>query len=104
MRILDVATGGGDIPIGIYQRALKSGIRLRISGCDLSARAIEFARQRAEESKADIEFFEFDAVRDELPDDYDVILSSLFLHHLDSDQCVDVIAQYGATREANGFD
>ena len=86
LEILDIATGGGDIPIGIYQRALKTGVSLRVSGCDLSVRAVEYARQRAREAKAAVEFFEFNAVRDVLPKDYDVILSSLFLHHLESEQ------------------
>jgi hypothetical protein len=35
-----------------------------------------------------VRFFEWDAVRGDLPGDYDVLTSSLFLHHLDQDQAI----------------
>ena len=86
IRILDVATGGGDIPIGIYQRALLFGLKVQISGWDLSPRAVNYARQRAREANAQIEYFEFNALQDDWPQEYDVILSSLFLHHLETEK------------------
>lgn len=86
LQILDIASGGGDIPIGIYQRALNASVALKVSGCDLSQRAVEYAQRRAHEAKAEIAFFKFDVLRDVLPSDYDVILCSLFLHHLDTEQ------------------
>ena len=100
LHILDIATGGGDIPLGIHQRALMAGIPLKVSGCDFSARTLEYARQRAREAKAEIEFFEFNALRDVLPGDYDVVLSSLFLHHLDTGQAEDLLRKMarGATQ------
>src|SRR5262245_21104489 len=45
LRILDVATGAGDVPIRLWQRAQRAGINLRIDGCDVSTDALELARE-----------------------------------------------------------
>jgi 2-polyprenyl-3-methyl-5-hydroxy-6-metoxy-1,4-benzoquinol methylase len=83
LRVLDVATGAGDVPIALWRRARRAGLPLQIAGCDVSPQALAFARRRAEESRAEVSFFLLDALRDDVPAGYDVVLSSLFLHHLD---------------------
>lgn len=85
--VLDLATGGGDIPLGLYLRAKRLGLKLRVRGCDCSPRAVAFARERAKQAGAgsDLEYFELDALKDDLPTDDDVLLSSLFLHHLNAE-------------------
>jgi len=88
LRVLDIATGAGDVPIGLWQRACRHGLRLHIDGCDRSRTALEYARARAEQARADVNFFELDAVAGEIPSRYDVITSSLFLHHLDDAEAV----------------
>jgi len=88
LRVLDIATGAGDVPIGLWQRACRNGLRLHIDGCDRSRTALEYARARAEQAGADVNFFELDAVAGEIPSRYDVIISSLFLHHLDDEEAV----------------
>jgi len=87
INVIDLATGGGDIPLGIHLRAQRLGLKLRVRGCDYSTRAVEFARQRASEAGAgdSLEYFKFDALKDSMPVDGDVLLSSLFLHHLTAD-------------------
>src|SRR5207248_10792556 len=47
VRILDIASGGGDVPIRLSKRATRSGARLEIEGCDISPTAVDFARRRA---------------------------------------------------------
>ncbi len=91
LRVLDVATGGGDIPIQLGQRARQSGIDLAVEGCDLSPQALDYARARARENKVDVRFFQLDVLAQELPSHYDVLTSSLFLHHLEEDQAVDLL-------------
>ena len=86
LRVLDIATGGGDIPIGLWRRARRAGLPLEVAGCDCSARAVEYAQSRAAQTDTPTRFFVLDALRDELPHDYDVLVSALFLHHLDDDQ------------------
>lgn len=84
--VLDLATGGGDIPLGLHLRAKRLGLKLRVRGCDCSPRAVEFARERAAQAGAgpDLEYFVLDALNGTMPTDDDVLLSSLFLHHLNA--------------------
>lgn len=86
LRVLDVATGSGDIPIGLGLRAAQARMCIQVDGCDRSARTVDYARKRAEQAGATCRFFPLDVLRDELPRDYDLIVSSLFLHHLETEQ------------------
>lgn len=85
VRVLDVACGGGDGAVELWRRAQREGMDVDVEGCDLSERAVVAAQQRAEEAGAAMRFFQRDVVRDGLPTGYDVITSSLFLHHLGSE-------------------
>jgi predicted nicotinamide N-methyase len=91
LRVLDVATGAGDVPIRVWQRAQAAGVALHIDGCDRSPDAVAFARDRAAVRRADVSFFVCDALGPPLPAGYDVVLSSLFLHHLEEDQAVNLL-------------
>ncbi len=82
LRVLDIATGAGDIPRSLHRLALARKVSLKISGCDLSEQAVEIARARAREERSKVEFFQLDALGDTLPRDFDVLTCSLFLHHL----------------------
>jgi 2-polyprenyl-3-methyl-5-hydroxy-6-metoxy-1,4-benzoquinol methylase len=80
---LDIATGAGDIPLVLWRTAKRRGWPVELAACDISPRAIEYARQQAKIAGARIEFFQQDVLAGDLPDRYDAILCSLFLHHLD---------------------
>ena len=67
-----------------------------MAGCDVSPRAIEFARRRAERAGAKVEFFERDVLAAPLPDGFDAIICSLFLHHLNDDQAVEMLRRMAA--------
>jgi 2-polyprenyl-3-methyl-5-hydroxy-6-metoxy-1,4-benzoquinol methylase len=86
LRILDVATGAGDVPIRLWQRAAGRGLDWHIAGCDVSPVAIEHAKARAQASAAPIQFFVHDALGGPLPGLYDAVVCSLFLHHLDEER------------------
>jgi 2-polyprenyl-3-methyl-5-hydroxy-6-metoxy-1,4-benzoquinol methylase len=88
LRILDVATGAGDVPLRLWRKARRAALQVQMAGCDRSPAALEYARQRAQVKTAPINFFSWDALQGDLPDDYDVVTSSLFLHHLDEEQAV----------------
>ncbi|NOX53578.1 MAG: methyltransferase domain-containing protein [Planctomycetes bacterium] len=90
--MLDLACGGGDVTIGIARRARQSGLRVQVDGCDISPLAIQFARERLRaESLKGMHFFTLDVLRDPLPEGYDVVMASLFLHHLDNEQAVEML-------------
>ncbi len=83
LRVLDLACGGGDVPIALALRARRSHLDLHIEGCDKSFEATQIARKQAAQHGAPVRFFTLDALVDEIPSGYDVVMSSLFLHHLD---------------------
>jgi 2-polyprenyl-3-methyl-5-hydroxy-6-metoxy-1,4-benzoquinol methylase len=82
LRVLDVASGGGDVPIAVWRLARRAGLDLDIVGCDISPLAVETAASRAEASAAKLRFEMHDAVHGPIPAGFDVVMSSLFLHHL----------------------
>ncbi len=62
LRVLDIATGAGDIPISLFQMAAKRGEQFEIEACDISPRAIAFAQVRAKLANAKDNFFVHDPV------------------------------------------
>jgi 2-polyprenyl-3-methyl-5-hydroxy-6-metoxy-1,4-benzoquinol methylase len=86
VRILDVASGAGDVPIRLWHKARRTGVALQVDGCDISPAAVAFASQRAAKRNALVRFFPWDALAKPLPDGYDVVTSSLFLHHLEEEK------------------
>jgi 2-polyprenyl-3-methyl-5-hydroxy-6-metoxy-1,4-benzoquinol methylase len=97
LRVLDIATGSGDVPAWLLKRARRRGIDIRISGCDISPAAVKRATERLERSgfsghgAVSGSFFVLDALEGELPSGYDIIMCSLFMHHLDDDQVVSLL-------------
>ena len=72
--------------IALKSRAEKAGLQVEVGGCDISPVALEWAAEKADSRGLEVEFFPRDAVAEELPGGYDLVSSSLFLHHLsDSD-------------------
>lgn len=82
LRILDVATGAGDIPWRLWRKGKRAGFQLEIHGLDISPQALEFARREVERQHASIEFQCLNVLQEEWPRDFDVVVSSLFVHHL----------------------
>lgn len=92
LRVLDLACGGGDVACRLAMRARRAGLSIVIHGCDRSELAIRTSRELAAAHQlANVEFFPFDLQQDHLPGDYDVIMCSLFLHHLDETEVVDLL-------------
>ena len=85
-RVLDVACGGGDVAVAVKRRAVRRGVPLEIHGCDISPTALDFARSRAEETGVEVAFHLVDAITEALPGGFDLVYSSLFLHHLSDDE------------------
>jgi 2-polyprenyl-3-methyl-5-hydroxy-6-metoxy-1,4-benzoquinol methylase len=88
--ILDIASGGGDLAIRLSKRAERAGIPVNIEGCDISPTAIQFAtRQALAAKRTNIRFTLCNALQEPLPQaQYDVVMCSLFLHHLNSEHAV----------------
>ena len=96
LRVLDVACGGGDVLITLWRWAAKHGLTIELTGCDASHEAVNYAREEAAKAGACIAFFELKVGQDHLPDGYDMIMSTLFLHHLDEDDAVAFLREAAA--------
>lgn len=97
INVLDLATGAGDIPIALFRRAQRAGIGLNLAACDRSEQALGHARARADQAGANVHFFTWDALSGPTEKRYDVVCCSLFLHHLDWDEAVQVLKNMAAS-------
>ena len=91
VRVLDIATGSGDIPLMLARMAHRDGLSLSIEACDASERAVRIAELNASKAGETVRFFRLDAVQDRIPGEYDVVMCSLFLHHLEAEHVVEVL-------------
>jgi 2-polyprenyl-3-methyl-5-hydroxy-6-metoxy-1,4-benzoquinol methylase len=84
LSLCDVASGAGDVAVALARRARRAGVKLRVTGYDVSPVAVEAARERARAAGPAARF----AVRDVLSGEpesfgrFDIVTCSLFLHHL----------------------
>ncbi|HEX5270847.1 MAG TPA: methyltransferase domain-containing protein [Gemmataceae bacterium] len=95
-RVLDLATGGGDVPIRLWQKARRARLPIVVEGCDVSPVAVEHATRQAERRGAEVRFFVADALAGDLPAGYDALVCSLFLHHLTEDQALGLLRRMAA--------
>ena len=86
VRILDIASGGGDVVLGLATKAGRSRIDVEITGCDISPLAVEVATELAQRRGfRNVRFLAEDAIHGMLAGPYDIVMCSLFLHHLPED-------------------
>ena len=109
LRVLDVASGSGDIPLSLAGRADRAGVPMDLSGCDISTTAVAEANRKAAEFlsggtgfQAGVpspNFFAHDVLRDPLPAGYDAVICSLFVHHLDEADAIRLLARMKAATD-----
>src|SRR5262245_42454500 len=91
LRVLDVGSGGGDVLRQLHRRAHRAGLSMILEGCDRSAAAVAYAREQADAAGASMRFFVSDVLATGLPEDYDAVICSLFLHHFREHEAVAVL-------------
>lgn len=99
VRVLDLACGGGDLTVALRRRALAADLRVKMDGCDLSPVAVDYATGRAAAAGVDCRFFQSDAVESPLPEGYDALVCSLFLHHLDERPAIELLRRMARAAE-----
>jgi 2-polyprenyl-3-methyl-5-hydroxy-6-metoxy-1,4-benzoquinol methylase len=83
LRVLDLACGGGDVLIACARRLRSLGLKVELHGVDRSETAIQTAQQLAHRARLDkVRFSQLDVLQDTIPREYDIVMSTLFLHHL----------------------
>jgi SAM-dependent methyltransferase len=96
LRILDLATGSGDIPEELCRWARREGYDIQFVLTDISEEILEVARQRIIKAGygSQVSFVVCDACFPSFADkEFDVALCSLALHHLDARQAQAAIGQ-----------
>lgn len=89
--ILDVASGGGDVPRALARWARAEGIPLSIVCLDRSVEVTAWARSKSARDPL-ITFVRGDARSIPFrPQSFDYVICSLFLHHLDDDAVVSLL-------------
>lgn len=92
IQLLDVATGGADIPVAIVRWARRQGVRIRIVGIDKNPQMLRASEERIRQ---------YPEVRLELadalalpypPESFDIVLCSLALHHLTYAEGIELLA------------
>ena len=86
-RIVDLATGSGDIPRLIVDLAREVGAKVEIDALDRQSATLEIARKLSA-AYPEIFFIEANILEWQPPDRYDVVLNSLALHHFSDGDAV----------------
>ena len=89
LRIVDVGSGGGDMLRGVERWATLRGVEVELTGIDLNPYAARAARELSSAASA-INWVTGDAFVYTKP--VDVVLSSLFTHHLEEAEIVRFLA------------
>lgn len=99
LRVLDVASGGGDVAINLWRRATAAGVPIDVTGCDISPTAIEHATDSAGRVTGAargvtdaVRFEQRDVLTDPPSEPFDVVTCSLFLHHLTTDEATRLLS------------
>src|SRR5438105_283879 len=92
-RILDVATGSGDIPRLIVGHARRQNISVQIDAIDQQESTIEIARDLSA-GYPEIEFYCADLFEWNPAESYDIVLCSLALHHFTNDDAMRVLQKF----------
>ncbi|MEM6777703.1 MAG: methyltransferase domain-containing protein [Planctomycetota bacterium] len=91
LRILDVASGSGDLPIDWLVRARRRDIHFQITALDRSSTALDMALESARRAEVDLGIVHQDCIQDGLPSGFDVVTCSLFMHHLEDQEVVSLV-------------
>jgi ubiquinone/menaquinone biosynthesis C-methylase UbiE len=93
LRLLDVGTGGGDIPRALLHRARQAGQKLEIAASDVRDEVLEIARRRlVDEPAVALELASPERLQH--PDGaFEVVHASLLLHHLEPQQAAALLAE-----------
>ena len=94
LTILDVGTGGADLPLDLVAEARRLGRRIRIVAVDRDEVTLDYARRKTSEVP-EIELLAADAFNLPFaPASFDLVTASMFLHHFPHDDAVRLLSAF----------
>jgi 2-polyprenyl-3-methyl-5-hydroxy-6-metoxy-1,4-benzoquinol methylase len=87
MRVVDLATGSGDIPRLLVDYARSVGAKVKIDAVDQQTATLEIARSLSA-NYPEISYHAANILEWDCPDGYDIALCSLVLHHFSDEDAV----------------
>ena len=98
VRLLDLATGSGDLPVRLdrWLGRARPDLARHWQGVDISRHALDRASARARIAGIEFQPHRSDVLLEELPP-CDIAMCSLFLHHLDEEQAAITIRRLDAS-------
>jgi 2-polyprenyl-3-methyl-5-hydroxy-6-metoxy-1,4-benzoquinol methylase len=90
MRVVDLATGSGDIPRLLADDARRIGAQIEIDAVDRQAATLEIARSLSAEYP-EISYHASNVLEWDSAQGYDIVLCSLVLHHFSDDDAVKLL-------------
>jgi SAM-dependent methyltransferase len=90
IRVVDLATGSGDIPRLLVDYARRIGARIEVDAVDRQAATLEIARKLSV-GYPEISYHEANILEWDCPQGYDIALCSLVLHHFSDDDAVKLL-------------
>lgn len=90
--IIDLGCGGGDILRKVSKYGKKEGYTFKLVGVDANKDAVDYARELSKDYP-EISFVACDIFSDAFESlQYDVVLTTLFLHHFKEDQIISMLS------------
>jgi len=94
LSILDIGTGGADLPLALVAEARRLGCGIRIVAVDRDEVTLDYARRKTSEF-SEIELRTADAFNLPFaPASFDLVTASLFLHHFTHDEAVRLLSAF----------
>lgn len=96
LRILDIGSGRGDILCSVSDRLRKRGYDIDALGIDMNPKSVELAALYAKANNCRARFETATAIYALKTFEYDLVISSLFLHHFSEE---DIVSLFSAIKE-----
>ena len=94
LKIADMGCGGGDMLKLISVWAVKNNIDIKLRGIDANQNIIDYARENTR-GFHNIEFTTGNVFNlDEDPNEYDIIICTLFLHHFSQEESIHLLSNW----------